>query len=62
MEGAVERHLQGDRSSKKRPRAQCLGGLVAAWCTPAIAETCARGRWRNHLTNALEGSEDSLGR
>eukprot|EP00969_Alexandrium_andersonii_P283325 12525353-Alexandrium_andersonii.AAC.1 len=61
MEEVMQRQLSGDFSIRKRSRTQCLAGLVTAWCTPEIVDTCARGRYRNHLSNALDGSEDSLG-
>eukprot|EP00969_Alexandrium_andersonii_P089795 3965193-Alexandrium_andersonii.AAC.1 len=55
------RHLQGKRGVVNRTRLECVRDLVAAWRTEEMAATCRAGHLHNHLTNALDGSQDELG-
>ena len=45
-----------------RDREDCLRDVIVAATSKELLEFCARGHLDNHLTNALDGSEDHLGR
>ena len=45
-----------------RDREDCVRDLIVAWSRKALHEKSKQGHWHNFLKNALDGSEDHLGR